>query len=203
MCFPRWLGCRRGLRERGDRRVSPSRRDSRHSGAGEARSDTARSFAGEPRRQRRSGAGSDAVDGATHAWESISRDRYFRTIRGKTASLFVLACQGTGQLCGLSSVQIDALRSYGESLGLAFQVVDDILDFTSTEQELGKPVGSDLRQGTITLPVILLRDGGELDGRFRAAYESSDVDLQVELVQQSSAIAAAYAEAEQLIQEAR
>jgi geranylgeranyl pyrophosphate synthase len=141
--------------------------------------------------------------GGRHAWESLSRDGYFQTIRGKTASLFVLACQGTGLLVGLDPRQVEALRTYGENLGLAFQVVDDILDFTSTEQELGKPVGSDLRQGTITLPVILLRRGGEVDGRFRAAFESSDVDLQVQLVQQSSAIAAAYAEAEQLIQEAR
>lgn len=138
-----------------------------------------------------------------HAWETLSREDYFRTIWGKTASLFVLACQGTGLLVGLDETQTQALRAYGESLGLAFQVVDDILDFTSTEQELGKPVGSDLRQGTITLPVILLRDGGELDGRYRSAFESEDVDLQVRLVQQSGAIAAAYAEAESLISRAR
>jgi geranylgeranyl pyrophosphate synthase len=138
-----------------------------------------------------------------HAWETLTREDYFRTIWGKTASLFVLACEGTGLLVGLDEPQTQALRAYGESLGLAFQVVDDILDFTSTEQELGKPVGSDLRQGTITLPVILLRDGGELDGRYRSAFESEDVDLQVRLVQQSGAIAAAYAEAESLISRAR
>jgi geranylgeranyl pyrophosphate synthase len=141
--------------------------------------------------------------GGHHAWETISRDRYFHTIRGKTASLFVLACQGTGQLGGLSAVQVDALRSYGESLGLAFQVVDDILDFTSTEQELGKPVGSDLRQGTVTLPVILMRDRQLADGRLRAAFENEDVDLQVQLVQESGAIAAAYEEAEALVNRAR
>ena len=64
----------------------------------------------------------------------------------------------------MSQAQVDGLRAYGQSLGLAFQVVDDILDFTGTEQELGKPVGSDLRQGTITLPVILMRDGQLADG---------------------------------------
>jgi geranylgeranyl pyrophosphate synthase len=138
-----------------------------------------------------------------HAWRSLTRDDYFRTIAGKTGSLFVLACQGTGILAGLDEHQVDALRQYGQSLGLAFQVVDDILDFTSTEQELGKPVGSDLRQGTITLPVILLRDGKELDGRYQAAFESDDVDLQVLLVQQSGAIAQAYAEAEALVSRAR
>jgi geranylgeranyl pyrophosphate synthase len=139
--------------------------------------------------------------GGRHSWESLSRERYYRTIGGKTASLFVLACQGTGLLIGLTALQTAALRVYGENLGLAFQVFDDILDFTATEAELGKPVGSDLRQGTITLPVILARDVA--DGRFRAAFESEDVDLQVRLVQESGAIAAALAEAETLVSRAR
>jgi geranylgeranyl pyrophosphate synthase len=137
------------------------------------------------------------------AWQTLTRDDYYRTIGGKTASLFVLACQGTGLLAGLEARSVDALREFGQNLGLAFQVIDDILDFTSTEEELGKPVGSDLRQGTITLPVILLRDGGEADGRYRAAFESEDVDLQVRLVQESHAIGLAYLEAETLIQRAR
>ncbi len=137
------------------------------------------------------------------AWETLTRAEYFHTISGKTASLFVLACQGTGILVGLQPNQVSALRDFGMNLGLAFQVVDDILDFTSTEQDLGKPVGSDLRQGTITLPVILLRDGGGADGRYRAAFESDDVDLQVRVVQESGAIEAAYAEAATLIHRAR
>jgi geranylgeranyl pyrophosphate synthase len=141
--------------------------------------------------------------GGRHAWQSLSRERYYGTIRGKTASLFVLACKGTGLLAGLGAAQVDALHVYGENLGLAFQVFDDILDFTATEEELGKPVGSDLRQGTITLPVILMRDGGLADGRFRAAFEAEDVDLQVRLVQESGAIDQALAEAEALVARAR
>ena len=141
--------------------------------------------------------------GGHHAWQSLTREKYFRTISGKTASLFVLACQGTGMLVGLDERQVSGLRTYGTNLGLAFQVVDDILDFTSSEEELGKPVGSDLRQGTITLPVILVRDGDMADGRFAAAVESEDVDLQVRLVQESGAIEAAYAEADALIRDAR
>jgi geranylgeranyl pyrophosphate synthase len=141
--------------------------------------------------------------GGRHHWETLSRERYYRTIGGKTASLFVLACQGTGLLVGLSPAQIDGLRAYGENLGLAFQVFDDILDFTSTEAELGKPVGSDLRQGTITLPVILMRDRRFADGRLRAAFESDDVDLQVRLVQESGAIPAAMSEADSLVMRAR
>jgi heptaprenyl diphosphate synthase len=103
----------------------------------------------------------------------------------------------------MDQTQVAGLRAYGQSLGLAFQVVDDILDFTSTEQELGKPVGSDLSQGTITLPVILMREGQMADGAVRAAFESDDVDLQVRLVRESGAIAAAYAEAEALVARAR
>jgi len=141
------------------------------------------------------------VLGGRHSWEALSRERYYRTIGGKTASLFVLACQGTGLLTGLDAPQVNALRVYGENLGLAFQVFDDILDFTATEAELGKPVGSDLRQGTITLPVILMRDVA--DGRFRAAFETEDVDLQVRLVQESGAIPLALSEAETLVARAR
>ena len=141
--------------------------------------------------------------GGRHVWETLSRERYYRTITGKTASLFVLACQGTGLLVQLEPAQVDGLRAYGENLGLAFQVFDDVLDFTSTEEELGKPVGSDLRQGTITLPVILMRDQGLADGRLRAAFESEDVDQQVRLVQESGAISRALAEAESLVKQAR
>jgi geranylgeranyl pyrophosphate synthase len=141
--------------------------------------------------------------GSRDAWQTLTRERYYRTISGKTASLFVLACQGTAQLAGLTNQQVEALRVYGSSLGLAFQVVDDILDFTATEFELGKPVGSDLRQGAITLPVILMRDQKLVDGQFRAAVEAEDVDRQVQLVQESGAIAAAYAEAEDLVRQAR
>ena len=141
--------------------------------------------------------------GGRHLWKTLSREQYFKTIAGKTASLFVLACQGTAQLIGLSTVQVKSLRVYGENLGLAFQVFDDILDFTSTEEELGKPVGSDLRQGTITLPVILMRDRQLADGQLNRAFDSEDVDLQVRLVQESGAITAALAEADTLVEKAR
>jgi len=141
--------------------------------------------------------------GGRSAWETLTRDRYYRTIHGKTASLFVLACKGTGLLASLSPPQASALQVYGENLGLAFQVFDDILDFTATEAELGKPVGSDLRQGTLTLPVILMRDAELADGRFWTALKADDVDLQVQLVQQSGAIELAQTEAEALVTRAR
>jgi geranylgeranyl pyrophosphate synthase len=141
--------------------------------------------------------------GGRTGWETLTRERYFRTIGGKTASLFVLACKGTGLLVGLEPAQVKALGVYGQNLGLAFQVFDDILDFTASEEELGKPVGSDLRQGTITLPVILMRDADLADGRFRAAFEADDVDSQIRLVQESGALRLAHAEAEALVGQAR
>ena len=140
---------------------------------------------------------------SSSSWRSVSRERYYRTIWGKTGSLFVLACQGTGLLASLRPDQVAALRTYGEKLGLAFQVADDVLDFTASEAELGKPVGGDLRQGTVTLPVILLRDGELANGRFEATFGSDDVDAQVRLVQASGAAEAARAEAEALVREAQ
>ena len=80
-----------------------------------------------------------------HPEQTLSRDQYYQTIWGKTASLFVLACEGSAILAGLSEPAIVGMRRYGDRLGLAFQVVDDILDFIGTEAELGKPVGSDVR----------------------------------------------------------
>jgi geranylgeranyl pyrophosphate synthase len=81
---------------------------------------------------------------------------YFHRIAGKTASLFSMCCEGAGIVSRQSERQIEALRRYGTNLGLAFQIADDVLDFSGDEETLGKPAGSDLSQGTVTLPVILL-----------------------------------------------
>ncbi|MBA4181702.1 MAG: heptaprenyl diphosphate synthase [Anaerolinea sp.] len=81
---------------------------------------------------------------------------YLWRIGGKTAALFAVATEGGANLGGLPTNQVEALRTYGWSLGMAFQMVDDILDFTGDEALMGKPVGSDLREGTITLPGLLL-----------------------------------------------
>ena len=81
---------------------------------------------------------------------------YLQHIGGKTASLFSCACEGGAVVSGAPEEWIAALRDYGYHFGMAFQVVDDILDFTGDESEMGKPVGSDLMQGTLTLPSLLL-----------------------------------------------
>src|SRR3954469_9420034 len=132
----------------------------------------------------------------------LTREQYYQTIWGKTASLFVLACEGSAILAGLSEPAIAGMRRYGDRLGLAFQVVDDILDFIGTEAELGKPVGSDVRQGTITLPVICLRDLISPE-QFRAAFAEDDRTAVIDLVRTSGAVELAQAEADRLLAEAR
>jgi len=85
-----------------------------------------------------------------------SRQQYFERITGKTASLFSLSTQSGAILSQAPEESVQALNRYGTNLGIAFQVVDDLLDFIGSEGELGKPVGSDLSQGTLTLPAMLL-----------------------------------------------
>ncbi len=85
----------------------------------------------------------------------VLEDEYFRKVQGKTASLLELCCEAGGLVGGASEEERRALRRYGENLGTAFQIADDILDITGSEEELGKPVGGDLREGTITLPIII------------------------------------------------
>jgi octaprenyl-diphosphate synthase len=81
---------------------------------------------------------------------------YLSRIGGKTASLFTTATEGGAVLGNCPESWVEALRVYGYSLGMAFQIVDDILDYTGDEALMGKPVGSDLREGTVTLPGLLL-----------------------------------------------
>jgi geranylgeranyl pyrophosphate synthase len=93
-------------------------------------------------------------DMSAYAYGQSTRE-YFDRIYGKTASLFATAAQGGAMVAGAPAAWVEALRSYGEKLGMAFQIVDDILDFTGDEAEMGKPAGSDLMQGTLTLPALL------------------------------------------------
>ena len=81
-------------------------------------------------------------------------EQYYAKIGGKTASLFESAAEA-GMIAGGGTLQeVEVLRQFGYEVGMAFQIVDDVLDFTSDERTLGKPAGHDLQEGTITLPVI-------------------------------------------------
>ena len=85
-----------------------------------------------------------------------TRDHYLQRIARKTASLFAMATESGAILSQAPEESVRILREYGYNLGVAFQIVDDILDFIGTEEEMGKPIGSDLAQGTLTLPAMLL-----------------------------------------------
>lgn len=86
----------------------------------------------------------------------ITQDQYFDILRRKTAYLFAGCCEIGGILAGASPAEQTSLRNYGLDLGIAFQLADDLLDFTSSEDALGKAAGTDLLEGKITLPLILL-----------------------------------------------
>jgi heptaprenyl diphosphate synthase len=83
-----------------------------------------------------------------------SEAAYLAAIRGKTAALFATACRIGGIVAGHPRWAIDRLTTFGEHYGVAFQIVDDILDVVATDEQLGKPSGNDLVQGVYTLPVI-------------------------------------------------
>ena len=123
-------------------------------------------------------------------------EQYIQRISHKTAALFVLATESGGALSEAPEQSIKILNEYGYNLGIAFQIVDDILDFVGTEKELGKPVGSDLIQGTLTLPAMLLLERFPKDNPVREIFQNGDKDknikLAIELVRNSSIVEDCY-----------
>lgn len=88
---------------------------------------------------------------------------YFRRIKRKTALLIESSCELGAVVGGLDDKSVGHLRRFGYFVGMSYQIVDDILDFTATDKELGKPAGSDLLQGNITLPILLLKGNPTID----------------------------------------
>jgi octaprenyl-diphosphate synthase len=107
----------------------------------------------------------------------ITEEEHFEIIRRKTAFLFGGCAQIGGMLGGVTPEQQAALRDYGFNLGIAFQLVDDLLDYTADAAALGKPVGGDLREGKVTLPIILLlrRGGADADRLIRDVVRERSV----------------------------
>jgi octaprenyl-diphosphate synthase len=92
----------------------------------------------------------------------LTEDEHFEIVQSKTAYLFAGCARIGGMLGSTTREQQEALWQYGLNIGMAFQIVDDLLDFTREEDTLGKPVGGDLREGKMTLPVIHMRARGGL-----------------------------------------
>jgi heptaprenyl diphosphate synthase len=90
-----------------------------------------------------------------------TEERYFRSIRGKTAALFSTSCRIGAIVGDLPRPQIDTLTTFGQAYGMAFQIVDDVLDVMASDEELGKPSGHDMVEGTYTLPVLRVLAGAD------------------------------------------
>jgi geranylgeranyl pyrophosphate synthase len=114
------------------------------------------------------------------AWRAdVTRERYLERCRLKTASLFAASCR-LGALFGGRPAMAESLGRFGECVGLAFQMLDDVLDVSGPQERTGKPRGTDLRDGTVTLPLILARERDptlvELDPQLTAADAESVCD---------------------------
>jgi octaprenyl-diphosphate synthase len=140
----------------------------------------------------------------------VTEDEHFEIIRRKTAYLFSGCARIGGMLAGRPADEVEALGEYGFKLGIAFQLVDDLLDLTGTVQSLGKPVASDLREGKITLPVIALMNRAEPAARALITDVVRTRTLTPERWQEISALLAehrtidyAYDRAVQLVSEAK
>lgn len=119
-----------------------------------------------------------------------TRQQYLQRISAKTASLISLATESGAILSQAPEKSVEALKGYGHNLGIAFQIVDDILDFIGTEEEMGKPTGSDLAQGTLTLPAMFVLERYPGDNPVTRLFHNEDrqknVELAIELVRNSS-----------------
>jgi octaprenyl-diphosphate synthase len=109
----------------------------------------------------------------------LTEAEHFEIVQSKTAYLFAGCARIGGMLGPTTRDQQEALWQYGLNIGMAFQIVDDLLDFTGEEVALGKPVGGDLREGKLTLPVIHMRDrgGSRAAALLRKVVEAREVSL--------------------------
>ncbi len=139
---------------------------------------------------------------------ATAREYYYQRIYSKTASLFAASTEAGAVLGEAPPTEAQALRDYGYNLGMAFQIVDDILDFAGNEGDLGKPIGSDLRQGIITLPTICFLEahpGDETLTRVLSGRGERDDEVRAtaEMIKQSGGIESSTAEAKRFAARSR
>jgi octaprenyl-diphosphate synthase len=140
---------------------------------------------------------------------ALSEAQYFDVLKRKTAYLFSASCEIGAILGGASEKQQAALRDYGLYLGTAFQLIDDLLDFTSSEEALGKAAGADLLGGKVTLPLIYLRDAEPKSLEMvqtvlrEGKYGSVKQEDLLEAITRTGALTQARARADEYAEEAR
>jgi len=127
---------------------------------------------------------------------------YLQVIRGKTAALFAAACEVGGVIAGVPTDQSEALRTYGDALGVAFQIADDLLDYGGDAQTTGKNVGDDFRERKLTLPVIkAVADADDAERAFwtrtieKGDQQDGDLDEALRLITRHGTMEATRAEA--------
>jgi geranylgeranyl pyrophosphate synthase len=137
----------------------------------------------------------------------ISRENYTQRIYAKTASLFEMAARAAAMVSPVDEAVIESMRRFGYEVGMAFQIMDDVLDFTGEQSAIGKPVGSDLLQGLVTLPAIYYAESHPEDDDVRLLKEGGwgnqeRMERLVESIRASLAIQQATGEASQAIERA-
>jgi heptaprenyl diphosphate synthase len=134
---------------------------------------------------------------------------YLRRIEAKTATLLAACCDIGALLGGIDGAQRSALRAYGRLLGLAFQIADDVLDYESSEDEIGKPIGHDIAEGFATLPLMMALEDDAVGSKLRRLLQSqrelagSEAHEVVELVRASDGPRQALERAREIASEAR
>ncbi len=135
---------------------------------------------------------------------------YLQIVRGKTAALFAAATEVGGVIAGAPQAHVDALRDYGDALGVCFQIVDDLLDYDGAAEAMGKNVGDDFREGKLTLPVIKAVALADADERAfwsrtmeKRKIGDGDLERALTLLAKYDTIAATRAEAQLWAEKAR
>ena len=100
----------------------------------------------------------------------LTIESYYEKISHKTACLIAACCKGGAIVSHASDEEIELLTDYGMNLGIAFQIIDDVLDYTEDQATIGKPAGNDLRQGMVTLPLIYALQGQPQNGHYQQVY---------------------------------
>ena len=145
------------------------------------------------------------IEELRHTYDvSRSEPSYLASIEGKTASLYETAARIGGIVAGLDRPQIDALTEWGNAYGMVFQIVDDILDVTATDEQLGKPAGHDMVEGVYTLPVLRTLASGttaadELRDLLGKPLDIAERDKVLAIVRNSDGIASAIGTAEHYV----
>lgn len=138
----------------------------------------------------------------------ISRENYYKRIFAKTASLFEMCTRAAAKVSPVDGQAVESMRTFGRETGMAFQIVDDILDFTGDQAAVGKPLGSDLLQGLVTLPALYYVETHPDDPEVHLLKEGGwgnreRMEILIESIRQSDAVRRAMHEARGFVQRAQ